>query len=127
MPAALGTDRARSDDHPATTAAEVARRLPATARRISRPGERGEHELLSAESTGEGRRKVAVIETEAIAAGFQRRDRGHLGDLVPARRNDERQLAGAVQDEAPVVEGARAEHRPVGVENLVPGEWGFTA
>src|SRR5439155_4704743 len=64
--------------------------------------------------------EVSVVEAETISAWLERRDCRHLGHLVPAWRNNEGQFPGPIQDETPIVERAGAQHRPIGVEDLLP-------
>src|SRR5207248_4714822 len=64
--------------------------------------------------------EISIVKAEAIAARLERRDRRDLGDLMPPWRDNEGQLPGAVQQEAPVVQCAGAQHRPIGVEDLLP-------
>ena len=121
-PGRLGDLRAhgaRTDDDPATAAAEVARSLAPATRRVGGASERREHEFLGGEAASQRGGKIPVIETEAIASRLQRGNGGDLRDLMPARRDNKSQLAGAIQHEAPVVERARLEHRAIGLEHAL--------
>src|SRR5207245_4431337 len=118
----LRADRTRTNHYAAPPTAEIPWRLPPATRRVGRPSKRREHELFGSKAAREGGGEVSVIEAEAITARFERRDGGHLGDLMATRRNDERQLSRAVQDKAPVVKRAGPEHRAIGVQDPLPRE-----
>src|SRR5438046_1420838 len=115
----LRTDRARPDHDAPAAAAEVAGRLAYTTRGAGGAGERREHELLGGEAAGQRGGEISIVETEAIAPWLQRGDGCDLRDLMPARRHDESQLAGAVQDEATVAERARPQYGAIRLEDAL--------
>src|SRR6266550_960059 len=115
----LGTDSAGSDHDAAAAAAEVARSLASATRRVGGAGEGGKHQFLRSEAAGQRGGEISIVETEAIAPRLQRGHGGDLRDLMPTWRNDESQLAGAVQDEATIVERTGPQHGAIRLEHAL--------
>ena len=115
----LRADGARTDHDAAAAAAEVAGGLAPATRRVGGAGERREHELFGGEAAGQRGGKIPIVQTEAIAPRLQCGDGCDLRDLMAARRNDESQFAGAVQDEATVVERTGPQHGAIRLENAL--------
>ena len=76
----------------------------------------GTREILAGGQRGG---EISIVKTEPIASRLQGGDGTDLRDLVAPRRDNKSQFAGAIQDEAPVVERAGLQHGAIGLEHAL--------
>ncbi len=131
IPARLGTAhggqalaarrRGLGDDVPGDVA-PVARHLAATGGRILRRSHRLEEDVTWRHAQGEDEGTVAVVGEEPVVGGSQRPGQGGEEDLVAGPRDLEEHPALLLQEDLPVVEGARQTGQAEVLDELVDGK-----